>query len=181
MLDPYGIQQMRGIKRRKELRLKGFDYSSPRAYFVTICSHSNRLVFYKKNIKNVIMKTWGKIPKHYHTVSLDKFIIMPNHIHGILWIANHNKPDRSQIPTLGNIVGSFKSRVTRDIHKRKLIKGKIWQRNYFDRIIRNDEELNMIRQYILNNPLQWQFDHENPENLICRGQARLTPIRRKND
>ncbi len=181
MLDPYGIQQMRRIKRRKGLRLKGFDYSSRRAYFVTICSHSNRLVFNKKNIKNIIMETWEKIPEHYHSVSLDKFIIMPNHIHGILWMVNHNKPGRSQIPTLGNIIGSFKSGVTRDIRKRKLMKGKIWKRNYFDRIIRNDEESNMIRQYILNNPLQWQFDHENPENFICRGQACLTPMRKIND
>ena len=103
-------------------------------------------------------------------------MVMPNHIHGILWIRPDTKSDRQQEATLGNIIGSFKSAVTKEIYERNIIKGKIWQRNYFERIIRNDAELNMIRQYIINNPLEWEFDHENPDN-ICnrRGQACLTP------
>jgi REP element-mobilizing transposase RayT len=110
-------------------------------------------------------------------VSLDEYIIMPNHIHLILIIDNPGRGTACRAPTVERfgspvhgsvptIIRSFKSAVTKQINQKRDTPGMpVWQRNYFERVLRNKTELNRIRQYIINNPLQWDIDKENPANI----------------
>jgi len=131
--------------------------------------------FDNKAIVEVLTRCLNAIPLHYPAAKLDEFIIMPNHIHGIIWISER-EDIRSKHHSLGHIIGSFKSAVSKSLHEESLIDGRIWQRNYFERIIGNEEELNSIRKYISENPLKWELDRENLANIPRRGQACLTPI-----
>ena len=130
-------------------------------------------------IGEIVDRNWRMLPERFPTVSLDEYVIMPNHFHGIVVI---NEWDRSRErdagkrvgarptptgPTLGMIVGAFKSRSVKDVlahikENRLDMIGKIWQRNYFERVIRNERELYNIRAYIRNNPVNWERDDENP-------------------
>ena len=147
---------------RKRLRLVGLDYSEPGAYFVTVCTANRQDLLgeiadgqTKLSSRGEVAKaSWNGIPNHFPGVALDAFVIMPNHIHGILLFthdvgAGHARP----LPT---VVGSFKSAASRHIG------APIWQRSYWERVIRNEAELNRIRTYIEENPLRWPTD---PENL----------------
>ena len=159
------------------MRLSRFDYHSVGAYFVTICTHERAHVFGEiKNGEmvlndsgNIAMNVWDEIPKYSEYVDTDEFIVMPNHVHGIIWIqpANRgviNNNDQGAIncaptktPTLGEIVRTYKARVTYQIRSTGSAYG-VWQRNYHERIIRNEHELEAIRQYIRNNPAKWELD-----------------------
>ena len=123
-------------------------------------------------------KCWLDIPKHFPKCELDNYIIMPNHIHGIIILnstvetghapslqQNNVKQNDSSTntPSLSNIIGSFKSAVTKQIHQTGYLNFK-WQRSFYDRIIRNETELFNIRKYIEQNPLKWDLENEN-ENL----------------
>jgi len=186
---------------RRSIRLKGYDYSKANAYFVTICSYNREclfgyieeLVLISNQFGKVLNTIWNDIPAHFKNVILDEFIIMPNHLHGIIIItdkntdvgAKHslntktpvihqsntnaspmqNHPKGTKSGSLPSIIQNFCSITTRKINRiRKTPGSKLWQRNYSDRIIRNKKELNKIRQYIINNPLKWHLDNENPEN-----------------
>ena len=109
---------------------------------------------------------WLDIPYHYQEVELDIFVIMPNHIHGIVNIVDQGHapdlPNRKH--SLGNVIGSFKSAATKQIHENGNIKFK-WQARFYDRIIRNEKELNKIRKYIDENPIKWDLEKSIPENL----------------
>ncbi len=119
----------------------------------------------------LVSECWQEIPQHFSNVKLDEFIIMPNHLHGIIVIINRSGeaclaptpiPVKSKKDTLGSIVGSFKSSVTKQAKKFPLlVKGILWQRGYYEHIIRNDEELKRVREYIATNPIRWYFDREN--------------------
>ncbi len=163
---------------RKSIRLKDYDYSQPGAYFITINVTNRKCLFGSiKNDEMIINKygriaqeCWYNIPEHFIHVQLDAFIVMPNHIHGIILItgveATHASPLHKIIPingpksnSLGAIVGSYKSAVTKRINEVRKTSGTgIWQRNYYEHIIRNETELNKIRDYILTNPLNWKKD-----------------------
>ncbi len=171
MLDPYKFEALFMLKRRKVLRLKEFDYSSPGAYFITICSYRNMLYFDNEKVRQVILRMWNEIPLHYKEINLDEFVIMPNHIHGILWIDDSSQCYTKHRSGLGRIVASFKASVTRELHAANMILGNVWQRNYYERVIRGDEELNSIRKYISENPIKWRLDKENPENVSSSGRA----------
>ncbi len=173
------------ISRRKSIRLKEFDYSSAGAYFVTICTHDKVSVFGEvtdgrmnlSTIGKIAESCWKEIPEHFEHVDLDYYIVMPNHQHGILFFTDHgnrrgvqlNAPTRanffSQISpkkhTLSVIIRTYKGAVTRLCRLNGHADFK-WQRSFFDRIIRNEDELNRIREYIVYNPLKWQLDKENP-------------------
>ena len=174
---------------RRSVRLKGYDYSQEGAYFITICTYDKALIFgdivdgeVVLNRRSIIAKNcWGEIPQHFKNVQLDEFVVMPNHVHGIILIvgATHASPLRTQTEqtdsqqpngpkpkSIGAIVGSYKSAVSKRIHEINNTPGTTtWQRNYFEHVIRNEKSLYQIRQYIINNPLQWEFDNENPKNL----------------
>ncbi len=130
-------------------------------------------------IGEIIDRNWNELPNIFPNVDIDEYVIIPNHFHGILIIKSVNKEDAaserapaSDAPplTLGSVIGSFKSRCVLDnltcIKENKLDEiGKIWQRNYHDQIIRNENDLNRIRNYILDNPKNWLDDENNPENF----------------
>ena len=155
---------------RKNPRLKAYDYASAGAYFVTICTHLKQAMF--GQIKHGAMmlnpygeqaeRAWNEIPKHFPAVELDAFIVMPNHVHGILLIdgerARHASP-LQKVSSLGTVIGAFKSAVARSINQQRNASGeRVWQRNYHEHIIRNEHSFAEIREYIANNPLKLELD-----------------------
>ncbi|MBI4721508.1 MAG: transposase [Candidatus Stahlbacteria bacterium] len=164
-------------KQRKIIRLKEYDYSQVGYYFVTICTKDRELYFENKELREVAHEFWLEIPRHFQNVKLDERVIMPNHLHGIIIIENVNvgtdynlslqKQNKFQnvIPkSLSYIIAGYKSAVTRDIHKNPNIPFFAWQPRYYEHIIRDEESLNKIREYIIENPLKWDLDAENPDN-----------------
>jgi len=165
---------------RKQNRLNGYDYSQSNYYFVTICTQNRKYIFGDIANNEMILNDagdmvnfwWQETFKKYKNISIDEYIIMPNHIHGIINIAvgaRSPRPDNNKIigrgnraPTIGNIIAYFKYQTTKQINESQNTPGKkIWQRNYYDHIIRNDKSLNNIRQYIKNNPATWNTDENN--------------------
>jgi len=174
------------IHNRKSIRLKEYDYSQGGWYYITICAKDKKCAFGKvvngKMILNEIGKIvegeWFKTKQIRPNVDLDYYIIMPNHIHGIIIIneksnyrrgelqfAPTNKKFKSPSQTIGAIIRGFKSSATKRINIQcKTPNQPVWQRNYYEHIIRNDRDLYNIRQYINNNPLKWELDDNYPEN-----------------
>ena len=164
---------------RQSIRLKDYDYSQAGAYFITICTHNRKLYFEKYcRLRNLVKKQWDNIPHRFKNVELDEFVIMPNHIHCIivisfdkfvgatLAVAKKYRAGARPAPTIGEIVGGYKSLCVHywlEYIKNNncAIVGKFWQRNYYEHIIRNREELYRIREYIINNPSRWKYDREN--------------------
>ena len=164
--------------RRRSIRLPHYDYTQAGAYFITIVTHQRELLFDDAVLHKIIETFWQRIPQHMAEVKLDTFVVMPNHFHGILWLINsdldtstHDTVPQSQphlLPrSLGSIVGNFKSITTRRINQVRKTPGQpVWQRNYYEHIIRHDKELNAVRQYILDNPANWLQDAENPNRTM---------------
>jgi putative transposase len=151
-------------KNRKYLRLKDYDYSTPGAYFITVCTNDHASIIEKED-RDIIQSCWDKLPSHYPNINLDEFIIMPDHMHGIIVINDiHAREGLRPSPTENNddksyslfeIVRGFKSFSAREINKKYHISGRqFWQRGYYEYIIRDENELEYIRQYIRSNPNQ---------------------------
>ena len=149
---------MRRPKRRSP-GLEAYDYATEGAYFVTVCS-AGRLCIFGEVVDSdvrlspageVVASEWREIGIRWGTVSLDVFVVMPNHLHGIVWLHG-----AGQDPPLPTVVGPFKSGASRKVGR------PIWQRSFHDRVIRGDEELTAIRRYTIENPLRWAQDRENP-------------------
>ena len=207
---------------RRSTRLKGHDYTSAGAYFVTVVAHARECLFgevvegemHLNDLGRAVDDCWRAIPEHFANVELDVHLVMPNHVHGILWIidetakgevlspaesadpstknrldaANHrtarapsgvgathasplhkrpflrladsSQPRGPKRGSLAAILGSFKSAASRRLHAEHDL-GRVWHRNYHDHIIRDDQDLERIRNYILNNPVNWNTDEEN--------------------
>jgi putative transposase len=169
---------MKNKFKRRSIRLPEYDYSKPNAYFITICSHNKNLIFGGIREGKIILSKIGKIaekylneiPNHFDDVYIDEYVIMPNHIHIIISIVGvqnfeplRNKYQKIIPKSIGSIIRAYKAFVTKK-GKTEGYESKIWQRNYFEHIIRNQEDHNRIREYIQNNPLQWELDEENPTN-----------------
>jgi len=170
---------MKKYKDKKQYRRKGYDYSQDGFYFVTICVKNREMFFGDVVESKIILSKIGliaddffrDIPNRFSVVKIDEYIIMPNHIHGIIVINNcRNAPGR--VPTgiqplvknsLSSVINHFKGNVKKICNKNKI--GFEWQSRFHDRIIRNSDELNRIRQYIINNPVKWDSDRNNLENL----------------
>jgi putative transposase len=174
---------------RRSIRLPTFDYSAPNAYFVTICAYQREYLFGEirngivglNEIGLLVEYWWNEIPHHFPNVTLDpEYVIMPNHFHGIIWInpvgadrcVRPIKQTHQRIPEgahvgapLPKIMQWFKM-ITTNIYfqnrKRNSIEfgGKLWHRNYYERIIRSESELYAVRSYIRNNPQNWAIDPE---------------------
>jgi putative transposase len=172
-------------RRRRSVRLSAHDYTSPGAYFVTVCAHGRRCIFEAPELRLLVEEAWNQTPRHFANAATDEFVIMPNHLHGILWIAGvsagvgarHASPLQDSADakgprgavagSLGAIVGSFKAAVSKRINaSRETPRSAVWQRNYYERIIRNEDELRRVREYIRLNPVQWDFDRENPNRIL---------------
>jgi len=161
------------IHKRKSTRLKEYDYSQPGYYFVTICNKDRMPWFGEiengKMIKNEIgeiVAYWIKqISNHYQNIEIDYYCIMPNHVHLIIVIHEIRRGGVTpplQMPKLGNIIAYFKYKSTKQINIIRNSPGiPVWQRNYYEHIIRNDKELYESRKYIENNPLNWRDDEYN--------------------
>jgi REP element-mobilizing transposase RayT len=173
MMDRYTAPIRR--RDRKVLRLKSYDYSKTGGYFITICTHNRRSLFgevinqemWLNEAGEINEQWWLKLRNKFSKISLDSYIIMPNHLHGIIMInsvgAIHELPLLRRQMLIPKMVGYFKMNSAKYINKLKDIKGiPLWQRNYYERIIRNENELSRIREYIQNNPLKWDLDRENP-------------------
>ncbi len=159
------------MRKRKTIRLKNYNYSSPGDYFITICTKNNKFFFIENKTKQIANNCWEEIPQHFNNVELDEFIIMPNHIHGIIVIidavgARHALPlqNKRQHQMLPKVIGLFKSCVTKKIHQ--FNPDFQWQKSYYEHVIRNEKELDNIRKYINENPIKWNEDKENPKTKI---------------
>ncbi len=177
------------IHHRQSIRLRGYDYSEPGAYFITICTQNRECNLgeiingkMKLTVRGFIIdEFWLKIPEHFPNVELDEFVVMPNHVHVIIVINDNfnegrkhqqnHEADRETPPlrkkkTLGQIIAYYKYQTTKIINQIDDTPGmRIWQRNYYDRIIRNQKILDIARQYIFQNPLRWNKDPNNPYKL----------------
>ncbi len=166
---------------RQSTRLRGYDYTSPGAYFVTMVTYQRVHLFGAIAEGDMILNAagriadecWRAIPNHFHRVELGAYIVMPNHVHGIIVVhepavvgGQHAVPLRQSAinvksGSLGAIVRSYKSAVTRRIRRANSDIYTVWQRNYHDRVIRNEREYRNITRYIENNPANWDADQEN--------------------
>ena len=166
-------------KDRKPTRLKSYDYTQDGYYYVTLCTQDRvewfGMIEDGKMILNgygkIVSICWNDLPNHYANVKLDEYIIMPNHFHGIITIVGAGSPrpapvtgaETAPLRTLGQVVAYFKYQSTKQMNVLRRTPGlQIWQRNYYERVIRDKTELHNARQYIQNNPSQWATD---PENL----------------
>ena len=168
------------LPQRKSPRLQGYDYASEGAYFVTICTQNRVHLFgdvvdgeMMLNTLGCIVETcWDDLPNHYHNIQLDAFVVMPNHIHGIIFISNHDvgagfvregfKPSLTTPPKhhgLTEIVRGLKTFSARKINQVRDTPGtSVWQRSFHDHIIRDPHGLDKIRAYIATNPARWHAD-----------------------
>jgi REP element-mobilizing transposase RayT len=175
------------IHHRRSIRLKDYDYSQSGAYFVTICSWSRECLFGEiidgnmqlEEFGQIIQENWTWLSHQYKYVHLDEWSVMPNHLHGIVVINDDGRGGSRTAPTniikqksLGRLIGAFKTVSTKQINLMRNTPGiPVWQRNYYEHIIRNDDELNRTREYIINNPLRWAEDENNPMNLKGLGNG----------
>ena len=183
-----------GEPRRRSIRLLGYDYSTPGAYFITACTQ-NRLLLFGQVVNNkmaanrlgaVVEDCWAKLPDHYDNFALDAFILMPNHVHGVIIIEDETtgvgagfKPAlpaaaASRRHGVPEIVRAFKTFSARRINEiRASASTPIWQRGFYDHVIRGKGELDRVRTYIMDNPRKWSEDADNPANWRgqgCRGR-----------
>lgn len=171
---------------RRSIRLRNYDYTQSGAYFITICTQDRIHLFGEitggemslNEFGEIVRNEWLRTPKLRPNVEMDAFVVMPNHFHGIIIlhrrgtlqrapttentpIERFGKPTSNSIPT---IVRLFKSATTARINQVRQTPGiPVWQRNYYEHVVRNESELDNIRQYIVDNPLKWDCDRENPQ------------------
>lgn len=171
---------------RQSVRLPDYDYSQPGAYFITVVTHGRRCLFGEvlegevrlSAVGELAAECWRDIPVHFPRVELGTYVIMPNHIHGILILGDRQVSDsprrgtiyraptqeRFQKPVTGSvptIVRTYKAAVTRLVGS-KIGRSSLWHRNYYEHVIRDDDEHQLIHEYIETNPLTWSSDQENP-------------------
>jgi putative transposase len=191
-------------RHRRSIRLQEYDYTKAGAYFLTVCTYNRECLFGNVMDGEMHLNQWGDVVRNewFRTsvlkpyVQLDALIVMPNHIHGVIWIRGEGTARRA--PTIGRfgasiagslatIVGAFKSACTRRVNEiRNTPNLPVWQRNYFEHVIRDEAQLRRIREYIACNPLRWAEDVNNPEckldvrpksefDEICVGARRAVP------
>ncbi len=178
---------------RKSNRLQHHDYSQAGYYFVTLCTQNRKELFGaiidSQMITNaaggMVRKTWNELPIFYHGIQIDQFQVMPNHIHGIIVVVGDGPravpheprplPDgqpQGVVPTLSlsNVIHRFKTLTTKlyiqGVHKKgwQPFNAKLWQRSFYDHVIRDEQSLHDVREYIQYNPLNWESDENNPAN-----------------
>lgn len=166
------------LPNRRSIRLRGYDYAQRGAYFVSICTSKHLSVFgeildgemHLSPIGQVVDSRWEDLPNHTLGLSLDAWVVMPNHVHGIIILPGTAEltPDSAlqrgpAAGSLGRVVGGFKSAVSREVAARNLtLVSPLWQRSYHERIVRNDRELDTIRKYIHDNPSRWEQESDHP-------------------
>lgn len=169
-----------GYPDRKRNRMKGYDYRSREFYFVTICTKNmweyfgivRNNVICLNNLGAVVAQQWMWLERQYSDISLDAWCIMPNHFHGIVGVGvelqdsvgggrDRSRPVRTEGKSLSGYIGAFKTTSSKII-RRDFSPDFCWHRSFHDRIIRNESELNRIRQYIWDNPSKWHCNRNRP-------------------
>jgi len=171
--------------RRRQLRLAGFDYSQPANYFVTICAQGKKCIFgYVSGAEmrlspagTAVRESWFNLPSRFPSVISRELVVMPNHLHAIVGLTRPIQPLKagaasgaptgkncaSSYPVLGDVIRAFRSISAIEINRILGRRGEaVWQRNYYEHIVRNLDEYERIRKYILENPSHW---HDDPENV----------------
>ncbi|MDA8218216.1 MAG: transposase [Dehalococcoidales bacterium] len=152
---------------RRSIRLPQHDYGEPGVYFIAVVAWGGEAIFghiagermIADEAGRVVQATWEGLAHHFAGLALDTFVLMPNHIHGVVVIG----PAAQTGLSLGRIVAYLKYQSTKGINNVRGTPGlPVWQRNYYEHVVRNGEELNRIREYVATNPLRWALDHENP-------------------
>jgi len=170
---------------RQSIRLGGYDYTNAGMYFVTICVDDQSFLFGRiageamvlSAVGQIILRTWEELPSHYTGVEVDRFVVMPNHVHGIIVLTTGYRgpgvvPFREgprhvegqKVLSLGDVVMRFKSLAYTAYRKNTGISRSFWQKNYYEHIIRDGQSLGRVRYYIMNNPRRWRMDPENPSH-----------------
>lgn len=187
---------------RRSIRLSGYEYAQTGAYFITICTQDKACLFGEvvdgkmrlNDAGRMVGEAWDALRPRFPTVDFNTFVVMPNHVHGVIFItpapvgaglvpapnygaatvggttvgAEPIGATTRVAPTIGDVVGAYKSWTTvlyaRGVRQSGWppFRRRVWQRNYYEHIVRSEESLNQIRQYILDNPMRWSFDRENP-------------------
>ena len=183
---------------RRSIRLQGYDYSQAGGYFFTVCTRKRECIFGDvvtgqmrlNEAGRIVQSVCDSLPSFYDGIELDAFVVMPNHVHGVIVIdagvgAIHESPLRLEPGSavrighrrrmlLSKIIGRFKMVSAKQINALRGLAGTaLWQRNYYEHVVRDEESLSRIRQYIVDNPAQWEFDEENPAVIAsgCRGDS----------
>lgn len=164
---------------RRSIRLPDWDYRREGYYFITFCTHERLHLFADERLHEIATLAWTAIPTQPHAkhVQTDESVIMPDHGHGILRVIHDPltplpEMDYAHGPipgSIGAVVGNYKMLVTKRVKAAVKMTGtdmKVWQRGYWERIIRNERELEATRQYIRNNPRRWAEDRENLDRLL---------------
>ncbi|MCL4467272.1 MAG: transposase [Chloroflexi bacterium] len=145
---------------RRTTRLPDYDYSWSGAYFVTVCTHGKACLFGEQtnaavalnDLGRIVEATWLALPEHFPSVRLDAFVVMPNHVHGVLLLSANQTS--ANAPALGTVVGAFKSAVSRRLHEALADDcSPIWQQRFYEHVVRGEADLQRLREYIANNPL----------------------------
>lgn len=173
------------IHHRRSIRLRNYDYSQAGAYFVTICTQGRECLFGKitdgimrlNTAGGIAAKCWQDVPLHFPHAVLDTWTIMPNHVHGIIVIErrvgakNFSPLQNGTSKTIGSMVRGFKIGVTKWMRRNTPVFS-VWQRNYWEHIIRDEPEWHCIREYIQTNPARWQEDSLHPDQGPFPGETR---------
>lgn len=163
--------------RRRSLRLPAYDYSQAGGYFITVCTQDRVMLFGEvidchvrlNEIGMIVQQTWDDLARHYRGIDLDAFIVMPNHVHGIIILDGQFERRRA----LSEIVRGFKTFSARRVNERADKRGALWQRSYYEHVIRNEKSLDRIRAYIANNPGQWADDPNNISRAAAADTGRV--------
>ena len=153
------------MNHRKNPRILGYDYGQPGMYFITACTHNRLCILgdvedYSMKLSNIgliAQDCLSSLPQWFPNMEIDQHVIMPNHFHALIYIKERGT-------SLREIIGAVKSATTRRARKvdQRLLASDLWQRGYFDHVVRTEKSLCALRQYILDNPTKWAVDELNP-------------------
>jgi putative transposase len=179
------------LHHRRSIRLPGYDYTQAGAYYITICTHRRECLFGDvidgrmclSRLGKVVAARWKAIPRTFRHVELDEWVVMPDHVHGVIWIVDHGddvsavsvdaasavdaplprtddgRPRGAAPGSVGAIVGNVKSVGSRRINRIRRAPGtRVWQRGYWEHIVHSERDLEQIRAYIRANPARWERD-----------------------
>ena len=181
-------------RHRGSIRLRGYDYTTPGIYFVTICAAHRICVFDHPALRRIAETQWQALSRRFAHVTLDAWVVMPNHVHGLLLLDRIERAPRPITPkprrlayrpgfdihpaagSLGAIVRAYKAAVSlRAARVRGGHPSPLWQRGYWERVVRDDDELDAIRRYIEENPRRWAEDRDNLDALLSRMVGPVEP------
>ena len=172
-MRPYKIMYDSSKHHRRSVRLEGHDYASAGWYFLTICAARRGEIFGRvvdngvvlNRFGRIIQEQWSRVGAMREEVTLDEWIVMPDHLHAIVAIQHSAPQDETISPraarSLASLVAGFKSAVTSRINTVREQRTQVWQRNYWEHIIRDERDLNNTRRYILENPQRWTIRNMN--------------------